>query len=1079
MNDLIGHHINNYRIEALLGSGGMGTVYRAYDLNLAIPVALKVMHAQLSRQKEFQQRFLQEARAAARLNEHPSIVTIHHFGGSQGMLFMVMALVTGGSLSAHIQYMQRTGQAVQLKETLTLLAQVADALGFAHRKGVIHRDIKPGNVLVQRLEKPEREGDPPLRAVVTDFGLAKLVEGGLDTRTGDLLGTYGYMSPEQCLQKHLDGRSDIYSLGVMLYQLTTGSLPFDIRSPTDAVIKHLNEHPIPPSALCPGLPPRIDVMIRMAISKKPEDRFQEAEAFAKELRETARGLTDADITKFTGQRQTLSLVTHLEPALRVQEPSRMGFGISPYPSTDQLLIASKDHTPRPVALDKSQLTIGRSPENDIVLDHPDVSRQHALLETSSTGWQIVDLKSTNGTHLDGIPLLAGVKETFSPGKTLRIGPFFIHLRKSFRAGVQSGALDLSDSALRSVPADATHMQSLSGQIGVTIRPDTVEVMPGDCTEVQVELFNQGVLVDHFKISILGLQPSWIKVPQPIVELMPGVSQALVFQILPPKDSSSKAGSYPYKVRIQSEASPTETATIPGELVVKPFENYSVEMNPTRLANNESSRISIRNEGNDVGTFSLTGRDPANEILFTGEEARIRILPGGVAVRSISARVKKRPLIGTTSTLPFEVLVKTRTNTQKGSLGQLHVKPVLPAWLLPLAAIFLVMCMVIGGFGLNAWNRNTALATQTAGAKTAIVFSVVNTQSSQLTQQNQETQRAGQVTVQAAAVEATSAALTAVALGDDDRDGLSNQKELELGTDPGNPDTDKDGLTDGQEVNEYGTDPKKKDTDNDNLSDGDEVNRYQTIPTNPDTDGDGVLDGVEVSTGGNPIVPSSATMPPTDTPSPTATPTPTPIATPTASITPTPSKTITPISPSTVMDGVPEYGIQPITVVYDLVANANKSHWTSGAGELSWSGTGVEERGSARWVYDSVLEDGSTVSQALETHPEWINGGWISGAFTDIYWTGYVVKTGDRLSGMVGFMQGAGAGKVKFQVMIRPEGGPNTWIAEISDSYDGQLKDLDLSLDAWAGKAADFILKVDADGIPSQDWAVWVDVRIER
>ena len=312
MNELVGRQIDHYRIDALLGEGGMGAVYRASDMKLARPVALKVMHAQLARNMEFQQRFLQEACAAARLNEHPSIVPIYYFGESQGLLYIVMALITGGSLSAHIQRLQKTGEVVQLREIVALLAQVADALGYAHRKGVVHRDIKPSNVLIQRLDIPDRENDPPLRAILTDFGLAKLLEGGLDTKTGDILGTYGFMSPEQCLQKGFDGRSDIYSLGVMLYQLTTGRLPFDIQSPTDAVMKHLNEIPPAPRTVCPSLPESVETIILKAIAKKPEERYQKAEEIVLALREAAQKLTDSDVTEFSGERTVFSLVTHLQ-----------------------------------------------------------------------------------------------------------------------------------------------------------------------------------------------------------------------------------------------------------------------------------------------------------------------------------------------------------------------------------------------------------------------------------------------------------------------------------------------------------------------------------------------------------------------------------------------------------------------------------------------------------------------------------------------------------------------------------------------------------------------------------------------
>ncbi|MCZ7666803.1 MAG: serine/threonine protein kinase [Chloroflexi bacterium] len=172
MKDLIGQQLDNYRIESLLGEGGMGDVYKARDMNLNRVVAIKVMDERLAKQPQFQQRFQQEAQAAARL-KHPSIVQIYHFDNFQGILYMAMTYVPGQTLGKYLHQMVKSQQVVLLKESLSLVAQVADALGYAHRQGVVHRDIKPDNVLLEALDAPDREGEPPVRAVVTDFGLAK------------------------------------------------------------------------------------------------------------------------------------------------------------------------------------------------------------------------------------------------------------------------------------------------------------------------------------------------------------------------------------------------------------------------------------------------------------------------------------------------------------------------------------------------------------------------------------------------------------------------------------------------------------------------------------------------------------------------------------------------------------------------------------------------------------------------------------------------------------------------------------------------------------------------------------------
>ena len=315
-----GQQIENYRIDGVIGEGGMGTIYRATDVNLMRPVAVKVMHQELAEDVTFQSRFLQEARAAARL-DHPSIVRIYHFGREPGLLYIVMELIDGLSLGAYLRQLARLNQVVRLEETLSLVAQAADALGYAHRQGVIHRDVKPDNILVKRLDRTDRPGDPPLRAMVTDFGLAKLLEADQDTQTGLLMGTLPYMSPEQVLDLPLDGRSDIYSLGVVLYQLATGKLPLDIRSPEQAIQAHQYEEIITPREMHAGVPAGVEAIILRALNRRPENRYQTAEELAADLRRTAATLGNQEARAFAEDSDStiVSMVTEFPtPARRLE-----------------------------------------------------------------------------------------------------------------------------------------------------------------------------------------------------------------------------------------------------------------------------------------------------------------------------------------------------------------------------------------------------------------------------------------------------------------------------------------------------------------------------------------------------------------------------------------------------------------------------------------------------------------------------------------------------------------------------------------------------------------------------------------
>jgi len=407
----------------------MGTVYRAMDVNLARPVAVKVMHQQYTSELEFQQRFQQEAQAVARL-EHPSIVTVYHFGREHGLLYLVMELVPGLSLGTYMKQLAARGQVIRLDETILLMAQVADALGYAHIKGVIHRDIKPDNIIVKQLNQAERPDEPPLRAVMTDFGLAKLMEGGVETKSGEFMGTLAYISPEQIMGKPLDGRSDIYSLGVVLFQLATGQLPFNVRTPSEALKKHMQQPPPAPCMIQPGLPADLEQIILKALAKEPEERFQTCEEMAADLRRASSALVEQEeiaLPELT-QSSVVSMVIELDSNSNLANTSRwLGEEQVQPPGYDRLLISREGEDPEIYSLYKRSFTIGRSQGNDIVLVGSKVSRWHARLAYSSGKWHIADSGSTNGTLLNDKKLTRDEVQVWNDDQIARIGPFFLRL----------------------------------------------------------------------------------------------------------------------------------------------------------------------------------------------------------------------------------------------------------------------------------------------------------------------------------------------------------------------------------------------------------------------------------------------------------------------------------------------------------------------------------------------------------------------------------------------------------------------------------------------------------------------------
>jgi serine/threonine-protein kinase len=269
---------NRYDIVRPLGSGGMGEVYLARDRTLGRDVALKILRSQFARDRESAERFKREALSAARLS-HPSIVQVYDRGDTEdGSSYIAMEYVPGGTLKERIT---EEGP-LDARLAASYGYQVAEALGAAHAKGIIHRDIKPQNVLITA----------PGQAKVADFGIARAASaaGDAHTQTGAVMGTAGYMSPEQALGLPATPKSDLYSLGIVLYEAVTGSLPFTADNPIAVSMKHVNEAPSPPKELNPAVPDGMNAVIMRLLSKDPEDRYPDAEALAEDLWRVRSGL---------------------------------------------------------------------------------------------------------------------------------------------------------------------------------------------------------------------------------------------------------------------------------------------------------------------------------------------------------------------------------------------------------------------------------------------------------------------------------------------------------------------------------------------------------------------------------------------------------------------------------------------------------------------------------------------------------------------------------------------------------------------------------------------------------------------
>ncbi len=261
---LVGEQIKQYRIEAHIDRGGMADVYLAQDMNLQRKVALKIMLPAYAHDKQFVERFWREARTAARL-DHPNIVQVYEISSTPGQRpYIAMQYIDGGSLKDKLTALD--GRPLPEKEALTIIRQVADALSVAHNANVIHRDIKPSNILLRPNGKP----------VLVDLGIAAVQTGEKLTRTGTLIGTPHYMSPEQVSGKPVDGRSDLYSLGVVLYELLCGRRPFEATESLAVLHKHVYEAPQPLPERRSGLSQQTYRLVDICLQKDPNQRYQTA-----------------------------------------------------------------------------------------------------------------------------------------------------------------------------------------------------------------------------------------------------------------------------------------------------------------------------------------------------------------------------------------------------------------------------------------------------------------------------------------------------------------------------------------------------------------------------------------------------------------------------------------------------------------------------------------------------------------------------------------------------------------------------------------------------------------------------------
>jgi serine/threonine protein kinase len=830
-----GKIITHYRLDRYLGQGGIASVYAATDLRINRPVALKILHDSLALQEPLRKRFLEEARIASTL-EHPNIVRVLSYDQTDSEVYLVMELIGGGSLRQYIRRLRKEDRVMNYMEAINFGRQIAEGLHYAHQQGLVHRDIKPDNIVLRELTN--NSGSPSYQPVLTDFGLAQISANAAETFITDQPTVmFPYMSPEAVKGERVDNRSDVYEVGTILYELVVGQVPFEPRSLSEAIRMHTREPVARPTELRADIPRELERAILRCLEKDPNSRFQTAIELARSLESISKNLARQDDMGATPELVDLNKTQVMSSPIPQQMPYFTPIPVSENEiGYDRIVFYSEKYPAKAVRVDRDVLTIGRDNDSSIQLEGNVISRKHARIERFGNSYRFVDLGSRNGTWMGTTRLLPNVAEIWNTLNTIRLGDYWIKLESNVQQGRTTSyqVLNLTNLDDNTVPSredlEAFQANQVAGiaiaplpvlpaaqhdLIKLTVLTPNVTVQAGQTSAISIEIHNLSTLVDHFVIEVYGLPPEWVQIQRDPIYLLPNNRETASITLNPPLKSTSSAGAHAFEIHVYARAQGIKSVSQQCVLNILPFYNFKTNLYPQRIKFRGRVEVEITNTGNTFDTFTVQARDREQAIQFQTDGRQFTLPPGKTEYIGIRAKGRSRPFIGGQNILPFEVLVNSEqpASLPQTQSGEMVVKPLFPIWTLTLMVLLCGICFVLSLFGYTQFNN----------------FIIIN-------------QTATVVAVQ------TSLPVTATeyALQDDDGDTLANGAEVELGTNPLLDDTDGDGLTDGEEVRIWRTDPLNPDTDGDTLTDGDEVKISGTNPLNPDTDGDDVPDNQDVA-----------------------------------------------------------------------------------------------------------------------------------------------------------------------------------------------------------------------------------------
>ena len=709
MKDLTDKNIGGYIVRNLLGRGGTGVVFRAEEAYTNRIVALKIVLSTIVDDQSQHERFIREAKAMQALEGNPNVVTVYKFGYENEIqsFYLAMEYVADGSLRKLMDQRDKDNQTVTLREALDWGQQIAGALGHAHKHGIVHRDVKPENVLIKR-------DNEKIIPKLTDFGLARMDDGVVLTQMKDgWAGTLAYVSPEQCNRAMGDvsPRSDVYSLGIMLYELAVGKTPFDIRDEYDAIRAHREDQPVSPRTLKPDIPESVERIILRCLEKQPANRYADGNALALELQHALALPNLSNVTvrvaaKTTRIYQRPSDTTVRDNAAVVRPPQMDNVLPIPAGLYPQVYVLDEQGKPvyGPVDVGDNGVTVGKGTHNTIILGNDIlVSGDHARLSWNAQQRQvsIADVGSENGTHFsNGRRLQDNTPEVWKPDDSVRIGRHWLRL-----ALPQVSASHAAGSPVN------TNTVNMSVKLLAKIEQLTV----GQPKTVRVEVSNLNhQITAHIQINVEGVPREWVRAVEEI-RLNPYSKDhedwktIVDLVVTAPAKPSSVAKDYPVTVVASSPDFPGELARdIATWTVLGYCKPPGIKLRPTSVTTRQSANydFQIRNDSNDKNILEISAEDETQRLgllLRNGETkqslpktARMAFEAGEVKGFTLTAAGKRR-WAGSNERYSFRVqanvVERELLNTRDGELVQ---QPLFPPWLFKVGAGMVAATLMLFG-----------------------------------------------------------------------------------------------------------------------------------------------------------------------------------------------------------------------------------------------------------------------------------------------------------------------------------------------------------------------------------------------